>query len=795
MRTLFVIRWVQSIVSRLPLLTFLLIPHVIQLVITSTLIYWLSSLSMPSEPKSLGIGLLLGALGISSLGSLQSLFVSCSLGRLSTFTNQLIQQHQSILPKLGIRFMPKEIAVLMTALNTLAKQQNHGSREGDIEQDTDWLLPKLFAQGGVGMVVIDESGQCVRANNAFCHFLGYTKAELINSPWKWLTHPDDWVAYIKMIDLMLGDDIDPHAVEIRLLQKDGQTRWTCSYVTQFRRRHDLAKYYGVIVEDIGERRQVEAALQARLEQENVLAHVTRCIRQSFELMTIMQTVVNGVRQTLKTDRVAICRLESTTDITTIVAKSVTPRGWQSTGKTLRMPCLNNPVVLDAYRRGQYQAVTDVLQAELDEVSRALLSEQGVRANVMVPVVLTDKLWGFLVVQHSAEPRHWDRKTLAWLQQIVNQVAIAVQQEQLCLQMHHQRQRAQAINDVIKTIRRSLDLNAVFSTAVSAIAPLLQVERVSIVQYLSEDKLWRNLAAYSTSDQVPHELGTEIPDEDNGIAAQLKQLKIVQIADAQQHCQGSINQRYAERFPGAWLIVPITIEGQIWGALSSVKFRRLEPWQASEIEIASMMADQLAIAIQQSHLYQQIQDTNKDLKRLAIIDGLTQVANRRYFNEQLAQEWQRMMRANQPLSFIMCDVDYFKPYNDTYGHQAGDSCLQLIAATLQQVVKRPGDLIARYGGEEFAIILPETDLEGAVQVAESIRRATEELRVPHQTSPVGDYVTISLGVTSRVPKSNFSVDKLIQLADQALYLAKSAGRNCYRVNPSPSRHLEQERLRD
>lgn len=362
--------------------------------------------------------------------------------------------------------------------------------------------------------------------------------------------------------------------------------------------------------------------------------------------------------------------------------------------------------------------------------------------------------------------------------------------QFYTQMQRQLQRERAINEVIKAIGRSLDLSAVFSTAVAEIAPLLQVDQLGIVQFLPEDKLWRNLAAHRTTDQIPNALGTEVPDENNAIAAQLKQLQTVQIADAVQQCQDSVNRVFAQQFPGAWLMVPIAIDGQVWGALTAIKLNRSEPWQAPDVDIAQTMADQLAIAIQQSQLYQQVKQANANLQHLAVIDGLTQVANRRYFNDQLAQEWQRMLRQQQPLSLIMCDVDYFKPYNDTYGHQAGDVCLQRIAMALKKVVKRPGDLIARYGGEEFAVVLPQTNLEGAVRVAESIRTVVENLQVPHRTSPAAPYVTISLGVTSRIPKSNFSVDKLIQLADQALYLAKSAGRNCYRLNPSPSRYLEQ-----
>ena len=172
----------------------------------------------------------------------------------------------------------------------------------------------------------------------------------------------------------------------------------------------------------------------------------------------------------------------------------------------------------------------------------------------------------------------------------------------------------------------------------------------------------------------------------------------------------------------------------------------------------------------------LQEAHEQLRIVAVMDELTQVANRRQFNEKLNSEWLRMQREALPLSLIMCDVDCFKAYNDTYGHQNGDRCLRSIADTLSQVVKRSVDLVARYGGEEFAIIMPNTDLYGALQVAESIRTAVERLQIPNKASIAAPYITLSLGVSSIVPVRHLGVDDLIKDADNALYAAKNAGRN-------------------
>jgi diguanylate cyclase (GGDEF)-like protein len=162
---------------------------------------------------------------------------------------------------------------------------------------------------------------------------------------------------------------------------------------------------------------------------------------------------------------------------------------------------------------------------------------------------------------------------------------------------------------------------------------------------------------------------------------------------------------------------------------------------------------------------------------ARIDGLTQIANRRRFDEYLSQEWSRHIRMQQPLSLLICDVDHFKLYNDGQGHQAGDECLKNVAKAINRCY-RVGDLVARYGGEEFAMVLPQTNRAGAVQVAERVRAAVAAAALPHPASPVCDRVTVSIGVASIAPPAHVPSDAraLIQQADRHLYLAKKLGRN-------------------
>ncbi|MEI7610681.1 MAG: diguanylate cyclase [Rhodospirillaceae bacterium] len=176
-------------------------------------------------------------------------------------------------------------------------------------------------------------------------------------------------------------------------------------------------------------------------------------------------------------------------------------------------------------------------------------------------------------------------------------------------------------------------------------------------------------------------------------------------------------------------------------------------------------------------------THVELKRLrdrlelmTTTDGLTGVANRRGFDASLSREWQRAVRGKTPLSLIMGDIDFFKTFNDHYGHLAGDSCLRRVAEAMAASVSRPADLVARYGGEEFVALLPETEATGARLLAEEMRRRVAELDIPHTTSAAAPHVTVSLGVATLVPESRDDPGYLILQADEALYQAKDQGRD-------------------
>jgi diguanylate cyclase (GGDEF)-like protein/PAS domain S-box-containing protein len=207
------------------------------------------------------------------------------------------------------------------------------------------------------------------------------------------------------------------------------------------------------------------------------------------------------------------------------------------------------------------------------------------------------------------------------------------------------------------------------------------------------------------------------------------------------------------------------------------------WDGVSLDITERKHAEMILADYRQHLEQQVQErtialqqANQELERLATLDGLTQIANRRRFDHYFQQEWQRLAREQQPLSLILCDVDFFKRYNDYHGHPMGDCCLQQVSQVMTQVIKRPADLLARYGGEEFAVILPQTNRWGAMQVAESLRSAIVQAAIVHGDSPIGNHVSLSLGVATLFPTVDDAPESLLEAADRALYQAKQQGRD-------------------
>lgn len=345
-------------------------------------------------------------------------------------------------------------------------------------------------------------------------------------------------------------------------------------------------------------------------------------------------------------------------------------------------------------------------------------------------------------------------------------------------LQHQIARERLVSRITQRIRQSLELDTILSTAVAEVSDFLHADRTLIYRIANDEHETGKIIAETVAS------GQDKIQENAALEAVLGQLdtdfyargRVHSVPDLQALDLSSQKARFL-RYLGirATLLAPIRISDTLWGLLI-LNQQIPRRWEKSEINLLEQIASQAGLAIQQAILYAQLEAANQKLQEQANVDELTQLSNRRRFEHCLQKEWRRLAREQLPLSLILCDVDCFKFYNDTYGHPAGDHCLQAIARVLKQSIRRPADEAARYGGEEFVIILPNTPLAGACHLAEQARRNVEALQIPHINSKASDWVTLSLGIASCTPNRQSSPEELIKTADLALYRAKANGRN-------------------
>ncbi len=221
-----------------------------------------------------------------------------------------------------------------------------------------------------------------------------------------------------------------------------------------------------------------------------------------------------------------------------------------------------------------------------------------------------------------------------------------------------------------------------------------------------------------------------------------------------------------------------LSSSLWGWLIIHQCKAPKTWQQKEIKLLQHFVSLITIAIRQSLLDKELQQKKQQLQKLDLYDPRTQVYNRRYLDQQLSLEWRRLQRMPSPISIIICDVDYFEAYKGFYGRQAGNQCLYNVAQIISQAIRRPADFVSLYSEEKFAIILPHTPLQGAQKVAKAIQIMINQLQLPHVKSAISPFVTLSFGIASTIPNNLESPSLMMKATEQALYIAKSRGRNCF-----------------
>lgn len=378
---------------------------------------------------------------------------------------------------------------------------------------------------------------------------------------------------------------------------------------------------------------------------------------------------------------------------------------------------------------------------------------------------------------------------------------------LCQTLEGKFSEISTLNTVTMQANAGIVIEEVLNCIYESFRPIIPFDRIGFALLEQKGRILRSRWCRSESGELRLRRGYAAPMEGSSLNTiiQTGQPRILNDLDQylKEHPNSDSTRRIHAEGVRSSLTCPLIAMGRPIGFLFFSSFTP-HTYADVHIDLFLQIAGQLAVILEKSRLYERLEETNQrlraeieerkrveqalreseeklraanqQLQRLAELDGLTGVANRRAFAEKLAHEWRRASRSGGELSIVLLDVDYFKAFNDTRGHLAGDQCLKLVASLLRDVVHRAGDLVARYGGEEFAILLPDTDGKGALSLAERIRSVVAGKAIAHPGSTVAPYVTVSVGVACGRPRAGQPCESLVEAADRALYRAKANGRN-------------------
>ncbi|MFN6529841.1 diguanylate cyclase domain-containing protein [Nostoc sp. ChiSLP03a] len=550
----------------------------------------------------------------------------------------------------------------------------------------------------------------------------------------------------------------------------------------------------------------QVQIQQLEEQERALYRVISKIRASLELETIFRTTTKETCKLLRVERIAVYRFYENWGGEFVSDFEFAETGWDDVDTLGKNTVWNDSYLQEnqggRYRNNETLVVSDVYAAGLSQCHLEILQQFHIRAYATASIFVGKKLWGVLAAYQHSQPHEWKQLEIQFLSQIATQLGFAVKQaeflaqaEQKAAELYKANQQQDILFNLVAEIRESLNIDTLFKTTVREIRKALRSDRVSIFRFDPESN-------YTSGEFVSENV---LPDYDSTIAIKVKdncfgekyavayhQGRIQVVSDIYQAGLKDCHIQLLEQFQiKAQIVAPLMKGKTLWGLLCVHQCHFPREWKKSEIQFIHQLAAQFNVALEHSELLEQFRSqanqlaqannalelANSQLEKLSKLDALTQIANRHCFDQFLVQEWDRLKLSENYLSLIIFDIDYFKNYNDSYGHLAGDECLIQVARAAQSVLKRPTDLLARYGGEEFVVILPNTNESGAIKVTKLIQKSIQELKIPHKNNNGFQYfVTVSLGVAIQKPTDNSSSQNLINAADKALYKAKEQGRN-------------------
>lgn len=713
-------------------------------------------------------------------------------------------------------------AELMWVNTKLPAEINLNQNVEQTQQESEEQFRAMFEQAAVGITNISPEGRYIRTNQRFCEIVGYSREELEQLTFHQITHPDDLAANLTKRQACFSNQIQTFSLEKRYIRKDGSIVWVNLTVSIVRDSQGKPIYDIAVIEDINERKQAEEAVRQAEEK----------YRSLFEnaLEGIFQTTPDGHYLNANPALARIYGYASPQELMARLTDIEHQLYIETDRRATFIRLLQQYGVVEDFESQVYRAdgstiwISENAHAVHDRCSGAVLYYEGTVEDITERKQLQarERLMTAIAanIRQSLNLREILNTAVAQVRQFLacdrvmiyrfgvdgSKVAIekGVQEfgsKRLALPTPTGVQEFRSLGGWKEGVEELAGLH--HSHSAISVTPILAVESVgagwrSVKEMKIVDTGGAAVSFVEACAQGEIKAVEDIYSGglDPGLVDWLAQFQVrahlamplLRGRQEDSQTDGGWEPESADINQALAPTAAHTRSPQWWGMLVAHQCSGPRQWQPLEMDLLQQLAGQLAIAIQQAELYQQIQEANQELERLAGLDGLTLIANRRKFDTYLDSCWQRAVQEKRSLSLLLCDVDFFKLYNDTYGHQAGDACLQQIASAINCAVercqrrRRPGKpmeslyLAARYGGEEFAVILPDTDVAGAIRAAKAIRSAVALLKLPHAKSTTSQYVTLSLGATTAVPDSRALSVELIAAADKALYWAKEQGRD-------------------
>ncbi|MEG4275952.1 diguanylate cyclase [Microcoleus sp. MON1_C1] len=599
-------------------------------------------------------------------------------------------------------------------------------------------LSTALANAVEGISRLDIFGQYITVNQAYANIAGYQPEEMVGMNWQKTVHPDDCHRMMAAYQKMLAEG--RVEVEARGIRKDGSIFYKQVVLLAAYDSQERSIGHHCFMKDISDRKQAEAALQQEFQRLAVVIATQQEIAiRNPNLDAVMAVITDRTQKLIGADGAVIEMLEGDE----LVYRAAS--GIASAYVGLRIKVATS-------LSGKCIATGQIMLCEDSEtdarVDRAACERIGIRSLVVVPLFYQDDRVGVLKVV-SATPCAFTEPHIHTLQLMAGFLASSL----------HLASEFDAKNILLSQLQESEERYRSVITSMTE-GVVLQLANGQITACNASAERILGLTPEQMMGRTSVDLDWRIVREDG------------QPFPGQQH-PAILTLRTGQGRSNVVMGIHKSDKTLTWISINSQPLFHLN--QSQPYAVVTTFAD----ITERKRADEMLRHRAERERLIATTDGLTQVANRRCFDERLQSEWHRLMQTKQQLSLIMLDVDYFKRYNDCYGHQAGDTCLVKVAKAGAAAVKRSTDLFVRYGGEEFAAILPSTDAAGAIAVAESMRQAIRDLGIPHEQSDVSSIVTVSMGIATVIPCCEKSPDELIAASDRALYDAKRQGRDRYR----------------